>query len=279
MVIRVQPDRPIPEPAPGQWVELGLHIGEPVMEGAEAGTVRRMPPDGLVKRAYSISSPILDENGDRLLEPDALPGLEFFLSLVFPSAERAAKVPNLTGRLFCLRPGDRLFVSDRPMGNYTLDPVSPEDNVLFLSTGTGEAPHNAMIGELLRRGHAGRVASIVSVRHREDLAYDKVHRRLTELFPGYAYHAVSTRDPGSDGRHLQDLLQDGSVERWAGFPLDPARTQVFVCGNPGMIGPPRMVSGERVFPGEPGVVRLLEERGFNADTRREPVTIHYERYW
>jgi ferredoxin--NADP+ reductase len=279
MVIRVQPDEPIPEPSPGQWLELGLGAWEPVRSGAEAGTPRRLPPDGIIRRAYSISSPILDPDADRLLAAKEWEGFEFFLSLVVPPAERAQRVPNLTGRLFGLKSGDRLLISEQPMGDYTLDPVEPGDNVLFLATGTGEAPHNFMIWELLRRGHRGRIASVVSVRSEEDLAYDPVHRRLTGMFPDYRYAAISTRDPGSPGRHLQDLYREGELATRAGFALEPGSTRIFLCGNPGMIGPPRLLSGRRQFPDGEGMVELLEEAGFNADARKGKVDIHYERYW
>lgn len=279
MVIRVEPDGPMPRVVPGQWIDLGLGVWEPVMDGAEGGSLKRTAPDALVRRSYSISSPILTPDMSRLVEPDEEKGIEFFLSLVVPPEERAKRVPNLTGRLFCLKPGDRLYMSEKPAGHYTLDPVRPRDNVLFLATGTGEAPHNFMIWELLRRGHPGRVASVVSVRHREDLAYDAVHRRLTELFPSYGYDAISTRDPESEGKHLQDLLKEGWLEQMAGFELDPLNTQVFLCGNPGMIGPPRRIQGVRRFPEGEGMVGLLEAQGFNADPKIDPVNIHYERYW
>lgn len=290
MVIRVEPDDPVPEPRPGQWLELGLGVWEPVQEGAVAGSAGRLPPDALIRRSYSLSSPILAADGS-LLAPGELDGFEFFLSLVLPPEERAGRVPNLTGRLFRLRPGDRLFLSDAPMGSYTLDPVRPEDDVLFLATGTGEAPHNAMIWDLLRRDHPGRVASIVSARHREDLAYHAVHRRLAGRFPRYRYQAVVTRDreegpeagaPGvypAAGRRLQDFFRDGSLEQWAGFPVRPGSTQVFLCGNPGMIGPPRRLSGKRVFPEETGMVELLEGAGFHSEPGERPVDVHYERYW
>lgn len=279
MVIRVRPDEVIPVPKPGQWLEMGLGVFEPVMEGAEPGSPRRTPSDELIKRAYSMSSPILAPDRSRLIEPGEWEGFEFFLSLVVPPEERAKKVPNLSGRLLCLRPGDRLYLSDQPMGEYILDPVGGDENVLFLATGTGEAPHNSMIWELLRGGHSGRIASLVSVRHLEDLAYDKIHRRLRELFPQYAYRAIATRGPDGGGEHLQDLLESGTLEALADFPLDPSRTRVFLCGNPGMIGPPRVLSGKRVFPEDNGLVELLEARGFNADPSTGPVNIHYERYW
>jgi ferredoxin--NADP+ reductase len=279
MVLRVEPDHPVPPPHPGQWLELGLGIWEPVKEGAQPGSAHRVPPHAIIKRAYSLSSPLLAPDRSRLAEPGDHQGIEFFLSLVIPPSERAGRVPNLTGRLFCLHPGSRLFLSDLPQGDYLLDPVAPDDDVLFVATGTGEAPHNHMIWSLLRKGHEGRIASIVSARHREDLAYHDAHTRLAELFPRYRYHGYATRGEGADPRHVQELLEDGTLEGWAGFPLDPARTRIFLCGNPGMIGPPRLLQRTRVFPGERGMVEMLEARGFNADPRQPTVNLHYERYW
>ena len=58
--------------------------------------------------------------------------------------------PALTPRLFMLKEGDRLFIGEKIAGHFTLDPVKPTDKVVFLSTGTGEAPHNYMLWELLR---------------------------------------------------------------------------------------------------------------------------------
>ena len=71
----------------------------------------------------------------------------------------------MTPRLFMLREGDRLFLSEKIAGVYTLDPVQPDDTVIFLATGTGEAPHNYMLWELLRRGHPGRILSACCVRY------------------------------------------------------------------------------------------------------------------
>jgi len=99
------------------------------------------------------------------------------------------------------------------------------------------------------------------VRYREDLAYDPIHLRLTELFPGYRYQTTTTREPDGERQHLQELLRDGTMERIAGFTLDPSNTRIYLCGNPGMIGPPRLLSGKRLYPESTGLVEILEERG------------------
>lgn len=47
----------------------------------------------------------------------------------------------------CIYPGPKIA------GRYTLDPVNdPEAQIILLATGTGEAPHTAMLTELLRKG-------------------------------------------------------------------------------------------------------------------------------
>lgn len=66
------------------------------------------------------------------------------------------------------------------------------------------------------------------------------------------------------------------------MPLDPARTHVYLCGNPKMIGAPdKDKTGRLVYPQPPGVVGLLEERGFRVDQpqAKEHGNIHFEKYW
>src|SRR4029077_13405980 len=97
--------------------------------------------------------------------------------------------PALTPRLFMLREGDRLVLGEKIAGQYTLDPVKPGDTVLFLATGTGEAPHNYMLWELLHRGHTGRILSACCVRYRRDLGYLAIHEELMRRHPSYTFLA------------------------------------------------------------------------------------------
>ena len=68
---------------------------------------------------------------------------------------------------------------------------------------------------------------------------------------------------------------------WAS--LDPERTHVFLCGNPKMIGVPEKdrETGERIFPQPPGVIEILEKRGFRTDQPSQKIkgNLHYEEYW
>src|SRR5260370_30605696 len=98
-----------------------------------------------------------------------------------------------------VREGDRLFLGPKITGVYTLDPVGPEDTVIFLATGTGEAPHNYMLWELLRRGHRGRLLSVCCVPLRKDLGYFATHEDLLRRFPHHTYLSLTTREPDTIG--------------------------------------------------------------------------------
>jgi ferredoxin--NADP+ reductase len=104
-------------------------------------------------------------------------------------------------------------------------------------------------------------------------------------YPHYTYVPMTTREPDNAGGkvYVQDLLTSGQLEERLGRPLDPAATHVFLCGNPKMIGVPEKDrdTGRRVFPQPPGVIELLEQRGFQADQPPNKVkgNVHYEEYW
>jgi ferredoxin--NADP+ reductase len=225
--------------------------------------------------------------GDDGRPPAAAPAdwLEFYIVLV-RQTEEPDRAPGLTPRLFMLREGDRLQLGERITGHFTLEGVRPDDTVLFLSTGTGEAPHNYMTWQLLRDGHRGRILAACCVRYCRDLGYLPTHERLTRMFPNYTYVPLSTRDQETGGKkvYIQDLLTSGRVEELLGHRLDPASTHVFLCGNPKMIGAKVKdpATGERAYPTPVGVVEVLETRfGFASDNPAAKVrgNIHFEEYW
>jgi len=282
MILRVRPDFPIPQHLPGQYGTLGLGYWEPRFPGCQEEHLKPGEETRLVRRAYSLSHPILTAARNRLADP-LQEWLEFYIVLVRETGTERA--PALTPRLFMLREGERLFLGEKITGHYTLEGVQADDTVLFLSTGTGEAPHNYMLWELLRRGHRGRIVSVCCVRYRRDLAYLEVHEQLMRLFPGYLYIALTTREPDTLHRkvYIQDLITSGQLEEHLGAPLSPDHTHVFLCGNPNMIGVPIKdpATGQRTYPKPTGVIEILERRGFRADQPQAKIrgNIHFEEYW
>ncbi len=101
----------------------------------------------------------------------------------------------------------------------------------------------------------------------------------------YTYLSLTTReaDTASHKKYIQDLISSGELEERLGQKLDPARTHIFLCGNPRMIGVPEKdrTTGQRVFPQPIGVIEILEKRGFQVDQPHVKIkgNIHFEEYW
>lgn len=281
MVMRVKPDFPRPAHQPGQYCALGLGNWEPRVEGCQEECLKPEELTRLVRRSYSISCSIYNEPGQlRDLTQDDW--LEFYVVLVRENPD--GRVPALTPRLFALKEGDRLNVGEKIVGHFTAECVQPGDAVVFLGTGTGEAPHNYMLWDLLRRGHTGPILSACCVRYQRDLGYLPTQQALMKQFPKYKYLPLTTREAGLTKKvYIQDVLENGELEAHLGAKLDPASAHVFLCGNPKMIGVPvkDKETGARTYPQPTGVIEILERRGFRADNATAKVkgNIHFEEYW
>ncbi len=274
-VLRVKPDHGDVSHLPGQYASLGLGYWEERIDDAEDEQLDTRW-DKMVRRSYSISSRMWDDHGYLTGDLDANE-LEFYIVLVPPTENN---VPGLTPRLARKRPGDRIYLGPKVAGRYTLTPVTdPSATILFFSTGTGEAPHNAMVVELLRKGHHGPIVSAVSVRQWADLGYIDKHRAIEARYPNYHYLPMPTREPDVPKRYLQDLIAEDFFPTSLGIELDPTNTHVFLCGNPSMIGLPQEVDGVMTYPDVIGVVKLLADRGFTLDHRKIRGNIHVEEYW
>ena len=283
MMLRVKPDFAKPEHEPGQYGTLGLGYFEPRMPGCQDENLGEADEAKIVLRAYSISCPIYSEPGT-LIDMHAQDWIEFYIVLVRENAD-PNKPPALTPRLFMLKEGDRLSVGKKITGHYVMDGVRPNDNVIFLSTGTGEAPHNFMLWELLKAGHAGKMLSACCVRNSKDLGYLQTHHDIEQRHPNYRYLALTTREATQAGHkvYIQDLITSGQLEERLRDTLDPERTHVFLCGNPKMIGIPEKdaATGQLKYPETLGVIQILEERGFKMDDAKTKTrgNIHFEKYW
>ena len=274
-IIKVKPDEQLDHFAAGQYTTLALGFWEPRADSA-VDELSEGQEEKLARRSYSVSSSIVDSD-DSLVkaQPEEI---EFYIVMVRPGDE---EIPALTPRIFEKSVGDRIFLGRKFTGHYTLEGVEPTDNVIFLSTGTGEAPQNAMTAELLRQGHQGKILSIVCVRYRDDLAYLREQAVVQEKWPNYKYVAVTTREPENEGNklYIQYLVGSGQVEKELGEPISPENTHVFLCGNPAMIGLPTRTDEDMEFPETLGVCQILHERGFTIDHRRDRGNVHYEEYW
>ncbi|HLT35365.1 MAG TPA: hypothetical protein VK034_03745, partial [Enhygromyxa sp.] len=122
-VFKVIPDTPIPEGrwfTPGQYLTLGLNN-------------EAKPELGSVRRAMSIASP-----------PQQRKTIDFYIRYVSqPESDNP-----LTHLLWTLKPGDRLSMTTRAVGKFTLDDTVPADDQrlkIFVAAGTGLAPFTSIV--------------------------------------------------------------------------------------------------------------------------------------
>jgi ferredoxin--NADP+ reductase len=251
MILRVAPDGwDLPPFTPGQFAVLGLPASAPRSPGGEPEDPPT-PPDAFLRRAYSIAS----SSRDRQF-------LEFYL----------VEVPSgaLTPRLFALKAGDRLWLGPKVTGLFTLDQVPPDQNVIFIATGTGLAPYMSMLRTHLEAGETRRYGIIHGARSSRDLGYREELLAMARLAPRFQYLPVLTRPEqevvpwrGHAGR-LPDFWKTRILEGMWGFQPSPADTHVFLCGNPAMVE---------------AMEALLKAEGFTEHTRQQPGQIHVEKYW
>lgn len=240
-------DHPVPEFKPGQYATLGLPQRGPVPEG-------KSPK--LVRRAYSVASPATDTEA-----------MSFYIVKVQDGA--------LTPSLFDLADGEKLFMSPRLGGHFTLDGVPDGKDLVMVGTGTGLAPFRSMYltyrGDRVGgRGRWNRFVMIEGCRYARDLGYSEEMQGYAREDPNFVYLPTVTREPddapwpGLRGR-VNALLEPAAFEQHAGFALSPENAHVFLCGNPQMIDQ---------------VEADFESRGFVVQDRKHPDgNLHFERYW
>ena len=251
MILRVKPAGwELPAFIPGQFAALGLP-GEAPRVALSDPEDAPAPAGKLIRRAYSIAS------SSRQREY-----VEFIIALVRSGA--------LTPRLFALKEGDGVFLSDRFKGMFTLADVAPERDVVMVATGTGVAPYMSMIRTVFTDRPGRRFAIIHGARHSWDLGYRAELSTLAFIQQGFAYLPVVSRPrtepggwPGLAG-YVQDAWRAGEVEKRWGIKPSPETTSVFLCGAPGMIDE---------------MAALLAADGYREHTRNQPGEVFVERYW
>ncbi len=187
--------------------------------------------------------------------------MEFYIGLVSSGA--------LTPRLFALDIGDKLWLSPRVAGIFTLDQVPEGKNLVLIATGTGLAPYMSMLTSQLSCGSTRRYLVLHGAYHSWDLAYRSELLSLQGMCSNLTYLATIDRpeeEPtpwrGPVG-WVQELWAKGVVADAWGFRPTPDNSDIFLCGNPAMIE---------------AMIRLLTLEGFCEYNRRTGGEIHVERY-
>jgi ferredoxin--NADP+ reductase len=174
IILRVVPDGwEAPEFIPGQFAVLGLPGSAPRCVTSDTEEEAR-PRDKLIKRAYSLAS----SSVTRMY-------LEFYISLVHSG--------TLTPRLFALERGDRLWVSPKTSGLFTLAEVPADQHILLIATGTGLAPYMSVLRSRLVCGGERRFGVLHGARHSWDLGYQSELLAMQRTCGNFAYISTISR--------------------------------------------------------------------------------------
>lgn len=173
----------------------------------------------------------------------------------------------LTSRLVPLVSGDRIFVAPRAAGFLTLTEVPDAADLWLLSTGTALGPFLSILKTEDPWRRFGRVVLVHAVREAAELTYRETIHALRAARPGQLTFVpfVSREDTDFAIRgRIPEALQDGRLEASTGIEIQPDRSQVMLCGNPGMVS---------------DTLAVLERRGLRRHKRKLPGHLHVESYW
>lgn len=214
----------------GQFARLGLVIG-----------------DEAVGRPYS------------LVNPPARRPLEFFFNVV-PTGP-------LSPRLAALKPGDEVLLAPRANGFLVIREVPQGRHLWLISTGTGIGPFLSILRTDEPWQRFEHVVLVHAVRHAADLCHRSIIEGIVAARPGrmsfVPFVSREATDFALSGR-VPQAIADGRLEARAGLALQPADSQVVLCGNPQMVDE---------------VTATLEGRGMRKHRRRDPGHISVETYW
>ena len=250
-ILRVVPDGwELPDFESGQFTVLGLPGTAPRYQFSDEEEPLA-DPTKIIRRAYSLAS--ASQNKEFI---------EFYITMV--------RSGSLTPRLFNLKPGDRVFLSSKFTGLFTLEMVPEDANVILISTGTGLAPYMSMLRAGLDCNGPKKYLVVHGARHSWDLGYRSELITIASVCNNFKYIPAITRPDkehikwGGKTGYIQDLWNNGTIKKDAGFDPKPENTHIFLCGNPAML--------------ETMAVDLAKE-GFVEHTKKVTGQIHLERYW
>ncbi len=251
MILRVVPDGwDLPDFKAGQFTVLGLPGTAPRHAFSDPEETLK-DPEKLVRRAYSVSS------SSRTKEY-----IEFYITMVRSGA--------LTPRLFALAAGDRVFLSQKLSGMFTLDMADPEANLILLSTGTGLAPYMSMLRESIPCNANRKIVVVHGARHSWDLGYRSELNTIMNVCQNFSYIPAITEPEkehipwGGETGFIQHLWERNIIQTKSGFQPTPNDTHIFLCGNPMMIET---------------MVKNLAQEGYMEHSKKSPGQVHLERYW
>lgn len=191
------------------------------LNGYEAGQFVRVGlPDGdtVLARPYSLVNTPQESH------------LEVYFNIV--------EEGPLSPRLFDLKSGDDVLVSDNPSGFLTISEIPQCNHLWMIATGTGIGPFLAILKSEAAWEKFAKIMLCYSVSYAHELAYQDTIGQIAETHGDqFCYLPIVTREKlaGSLGKRVPSVMQDGSLEQKAGVIINAENSHVMMCGSSDMI--------------------------------------------
>lgn len=206
----------------------------------------------------------LDIDGERVARPYSFvnPPQDKLLEVHFNEVQDGPLSP----RLAALEPGDRVWVSARPNGFFTLDQLPESENLWMIATGTALGVYLSILRTEKAWQHFHHLVLVHNVRTKDQLSYgEEIATLQAQYGERFRYAPITSREQSDETLHGRILatLHDGRLERHAGIALTAEASHVMLCGNMGMIRE---------------VAEALEARGMRKHRKLEPGHYTTEKY-
>ncbi|WP_295543845.1 ferredoxin--NADP reductase [uncultured Thiohalocapsa sp.] len=206
----------------------------------------------------------LDVDGERVGRPYSLVNAphEQPLEIYFNEIPEGPLTPKLSD----LEVGERIWVSDKASGVFTLDNVVPRRHLWMLATGTALGVYLSMLKTGGPWERFERVILVHGARNAGELSYAETIAEIQAAHAdSFTFITALTRDNSEtalQGR-ITNLLAQGSLQAAADADITPEDSHFMLCGNSAMIKDVRA---------------WLEARGMRRHKRHEPGHYTTEQY-
>jgi len=250
IIIRVSPDGwEIPNFEAGQFAVLYLPGSAARCKNAQP-VEKEGDPKKMIRRAYSIASSSRNKEF-----------IEFYITLVHNG--------ELTPRLFSLEPGDKVGMTTKFTGMFTMEKAPKDANLVLIATGTGVAPYISMLRSNALANPNRNIAVLHGATNSWDLGYSSELSLLDSTFENFTYIPTVSRPTkeivpwGGEIGRVQQIWSSKILDKRWNIELSADNTHLFLCGNPRMIDE---------------TISILETEGFTESKGKVEGQVHAEKW-
>ncbi|WP_343154769.1 FAD-binding oxidoreductase [Buchnera aphidicola (Pseudoregma panicola)] len=202
-----------------------------------------------IQRAYSYVNSPKNKN------------LEFYVTYV--------KNGVITKHLYDLNPGNKIIISKKSFGFFTLTEIPKTKYLWMISTGTAIGPYLSILqygGKEIKKFN--KIILIHAVRYKNQLNYKKILKKIKLKYNNFIFQKVVSREKLNKkylfGR-IPKLLNDNVIEKKMNIKINNKNSHFMICGNPDMVKDTKQI--------------LIKKYKLKKNLRKLPGNITTENYW